>query len=231
MYKLPFRFTTLFSWKKTLFIAWGIHGMLYASLVTLFRPVWSPFKTACIVTSIVAPTVGYLCTLLNMYNGGWGEQNSWFWCHFRVMYLSGYNAIRWPVSALADACFALSLPYDGAIWAASACVYLYYILASVEIEKSEVFTEELGYDLELQNIHELQLKRKKIVNANSVLACLLMFVIPMIGTGWSYTLLIYQIVLSINTYVYATRNTTFVMTDARFDIIHFVFRVILLWMF
>lgn len=228
---LPFYFRTLFLWKKNVFLAWCAHGMLYASMATLIQPKWSSLKKTCILLSIFAPIVGYLSTLINMYNGGWGDENSRFWCHIRVMYLSGYNTIRWVASTITDTCFALSLPYNGAIWAASACAYSYYILASLEYERSESIVEEQGYDLELNIVHDLQKQRTKTINANGIVATLLLYAIPMFITGWSYTLLLYQIALSVNMYRYVALRQSFVVTDSYFDIIHFVFRVLLLWMF
>lgn len=206
-----------------------MHSMLYASIVTLIKPSWSKHKTVCIVVSIFAPVIGYFASLLNMYNGGWGDEASRFWCHFRIMYLSGHNTIRWAASSIADAALILSLPYEGSIWAATACLYSYYILASLELEKSELInSEKHGYDLELVHVHEMQSKRTKTVNANGVVACSL-YAIPWLCTGWSFLIMLFQLCLCVNSYMYITSRQTFVVTDTQYDILFFVFRLAILW--
>ena len=133
---------TLFNWKKLMIVAWGIQMMFFMSVVGLIKPEWELYVKISIITAVVSPLIGYMMVLLNKFNGGWGRENSKFWCHMRIMYLAGYNSIRWAISSAVDpciiiaACLIMGENNSNSIRAAITIIYCYFILHRLEQEKS-----------------------------------------------------------------------------------------------
>ena len=147
-YVIPLRFPTkfelsLFNWKKLLIVTWGIQTMFFMALSGLMKPSWDAFTKSMIVIAVVSPFFGYLMVLLNMFNGGWGREESRFWCHIRIMYLEGYNSMRWIIASIIDPamvianCTIQGEDIPSAFWSGISVVYCYYILSSIEFNKRQ----------------------------------------------------------------------------------------------
>ena len=231
---------TLFNWKKLMIAVWSGQFMVFVSMVTLMKPNWDALTTTCVFTAMVTPLLGYAIVLLNMFNGGWGREESKFWCNLRIMYLSGYNTIRWCSATIVDPCIVMAatkiMGEDSAttIWSGLCIVYTYYTLANVEISKGHVVDWEKyknDFDIDLKHAHEIQLKNVVSVDTKPILVCTVLTLIPWIATGWNvgFVIMVYQILMNINIYLYASALQTFVVTDTQFDILQATFRIILTW--
>lgn len=233
---------TLFNWKKMMIVLWGIQMMFFISVAGLVKPDWKIEAKLAIITAVLAPLLDYAIVLLNMYNGGWGEENSRFWCHMRIMYLSGYNSIRWGCSAIVDPCivFAATVLYgeslSNSIRASIAVTYCYYILASGEREKStpiewDKFKED--FDVHLEHVNETQMKNMKQASIEPIILCCVLSIIPWVieGATTGFFIMLYQLSMCINAYRYCSSLQTFVVTDTQYDIIQTVFRIVITWAF
>ena len=244
---LPLKFPpgfelTLFNWKKFMIILWIIQCMFFASFTGLMKPKWGTFAKVCIITGALTPFLGYAMVLLNMFNGGWGREESRFWCHMRIMYLAGYNSMRWVIAAIVDPCLVGAVCYlikndiSYAIWAASSIIYAYYIMSTLEMKKSKPIQWEKyenDFDVKLQSVHEIQKTNINPVNVNSIVLSGVLSIFSWVSTGWNigFFLLSYNICMFINAYLYVSSTQTFVITDTQYDIIQFVFRTLILWSF
>lgn len=233
---------TLFNWKKIMILSWGIQSMFFISLSGLVKPTWNSFTKTMIITTILAPFFGYIMVLLNMFNGGWGREESRFWCHIRIMYLEGYNSMRWIIASIIDpamaiaACTILNEDVPSALWSGISIIYCYYILSSKEYNKRQPIVWEKyknDFDVKLKSVHQNQKKNVKSVNVNAIALCVCLTILPWICTGWNigFFIMMYQIIMCINAYRYATSNQTFVVTDIQYDIIQIIFRIVITWTF
>ena len=233
---------TLFNWKKLMIVAWGIQLMFFVSVSGLIKPEWELYTKIAIITAVVSPLIGYVMVLLNMFNGGWGRENSKFWCHMRIMYLAGYNSIRWAISSTVDpciviaACLIMGESTSNSIRAAINIVYCYFVLHRLEREKStpvewDKFKED--FDVQLNSVHAIQQKNLKGVRCEPIILCALLTLTPWIITGWNvgFFIMLYQISICINAYRYCASSQTFVQTDIQYDIIQLIFRTGLTWAF
>lgn len=241
--QFPFKFKlSLFNWKKLMIGAWSAQIMVYISIMILMKPQWEGYTRVCILTACVSPMIGYAIVLLNMFYGGWGREESKFWCNLRIMYLSGYNTIRWCIGAVTDPCIAMAgtqimgenIPT--AMWSGLCLVYTYYILGNIEISKCQHIDWEKyenDFDVDLKHAHAIQKKNTTNVDTMPIAVCAILTIVPWLVTGWGVSLIIlsYQVLLCINSFVYASSNQTFVVTDTQFDILQFIFRSVLLWMY
>lgn len=246
-YILPLTFPknislTLFNWKKLMIVLWGIQSMFFVALTGLMKPSWSAFAKSMIIVAVVSPFLGYFMVLLNMFNGGWGREESRFWCHIRVMYLEGYNSMRWFIASIIDpamiisACSILGKDIPSSLWSGICVTYCYYILSSIEYNKRIPIDWEKyknDFDVKLQMVHQNQKKNVKSVNVNAIALCICLNIISWTCTGWNlgFFIMMYQIIMCINAYRYATSNQTFVVTDIQYDILQTVFRIIIIWSF
>ncbi len=233
---------SLFNWKKSMILAWSLQSMLFISLCALMKPKWEIYSKMSIITAIVAPIIGYGMVLLNMFNNGWGKEDSKFWCHMRIMYLSGYNTIRWTISSIVDPCIIIAAnilmgkDIDQALSIAVSTVYCYYVLATLERAKSQPIDWEKfknDFDVGLTDCSDSQEKNIKSVGAEPVILCVLLTILPWVVTGWNigFFIMVYQIIMCINIYRYISSAQTFVQTDTQYDIIQIVFRMGLTWSF
>jgi hypothetical protein len=233
---------TLFNWKRLMIVMWGIQMMFFVSMAGLMKPDWALYVKLCIITAVLAPFFDYAIVLLNMYNGGWGQENSRFWCHMRIMYLSGYNSIRWSCSAVVDPSIVLASSlmigetFSNAIRASISVTYCYYILAQTEREKStpiewDKFKDD--FDVRLDHVNDTQMKNMKTVGVEPIVLCCILSIIPWIIEGYTlgFFIMIYQLAMCVNAYRYCSSLQTFVVTDTQYDIIQTVFRIILTWSF
>lgn len=233
---------TLFNWKKLMIVAWGIQMMFFMSVVGLIKPEWELYVKISIITAVVSPLIGYMMVLLNMFNGGWGRENSKFWCHMRIMYLAGYNSIRWAISSAVDpciiiaACLIMGENNSNSIRAAITIIYCYFILHRLEQEKSspvewDKFKDD--FDVSLKAVHYIQTRNVKGIGIEPIIICALLTLIPWMITGWNvgFFIMLYQIAICINAYRYTNSSQTFVQTDIQYDIIQMIFRTGLLWTF
>ena len=233
---------TLFNWKKLMIVTWGIQLMFFMSVAGLIKPEWRLYTKISIITAVISPLIGYMMVLLNMFNGGWGRENSKFWCHMRIMYLAGYNSIRWAISSAVDpciviaACLIMGETNAHSIRAAIAVVYCYFILHRLEQEKSspvewDKFRDD--FDVKLYDVHDIQMKNLKGVGIEPIILCAILTLIPWIVTGWNvgFFIMLYQIAICINAYRYISSSQTFVQTDIQYDIIQMLFRTGLTWAF
>ena len=246
-YVIPLRFPTkfelsLFNWKKLLIVTWGIQTMFFMALSGLMKPSWDSFTKSMIIIAVVSPFFGYLMVLLNMFNGGWGREESRFWCHIRIMYLEGYNSMRWIIASIIDPamvianCTIQGEDIPSAFWSGISVVYCYYILSSIEFNKRQPIEWDKyknDFDVKLKTVHNIQEKNVKSVNINAIALCICLTILPWACTGWNlgFIIMLYQIIMCINAYRYATSNQTFVVTDVQYDIIQLVFRIIITWTF
>ena len=153
-------------------VTWGIQLMFFVSVAGLIKPDWGLYTKISIVTAVVSPIIGYIMVLLNMFNGGWGRENSKFWCHMRIMYLAGYNSIRWAISSAVDpcivvaACLIMGESNAHSIRAAISVVYCYFILSRLEQEKSS----PVEWEKTIENISSLGIKNFVEIGPGNVLA-------------------------------------------------------------
>jgi len=246
-HRIPFTFpqkipVTLFNWKKIMIVFWGAQCMFFVAIGGLVKPVWDAFTKACIFTAIVTPFMGYLVVLLNMFSGGWGREESRFWCNLRIMFLSGYNTIRWCIASVVDPCIVMAASKTmgedtvTSIWAGVAVAHTYYILATIEQMKAQPIDWEKyknDFDVNLSQVNDIQKKNVRNVNVNPILVCMALTVIPWTATGWAigFVIMAYQLCMCLNAYMYANSTTTFVVTDIQYDIIQALFRISISWSF
>ena len=125
---------TLFNWKKYCIVAWIIQAMFFISITTMVKPEWNATIYTIIILTLCIPLVGYAAVLLNMFNGGWGQEESRFWCHVRIMFMHGYNTLRWTISSSIDPLIVICLTqiYQCNIicscWSAVNILYAYFIM-------------------------------------------------------------------------------------------------------
>ena len=158
---------SLFNWKKIMIVSWSVQFMVYISVFILMKPDWGKYTQICIFAAFVSPMIGYAIVLLNMFYGGWGKEESQFWCDLRVMYLSGYNTIRWCIGAVTDPCIVMAGTQimgenvPTAMWSGLCLVYTYYILGNIEISKCQQIDWEKcqnDFDVDLRQAHSIQKK-------------------------------------------------------------------------
>ena len=164
---------TLFNWKKYCIVGWLIQTMLFISLATMIKPNWDLFLYIIIILTLFIPLMGYVAVLLNMFNGGWGREESRFWCHVRVMFMHGYNTLRWTISSSIDPLIVLCLAkiYQCNMicsgWAAVNVLFAYFIMANIEISKAVAFNvhEKFSndFDVDLKRVHEIQSRNTNAV--------------------------------------------------------------------
>ena len=233
---------SLFNWKKLMVGIWGILLMFYVSIAGLMKPHWPVNAKIAIITAAIAPLADYIIVLLNMYNGGWGKEKSRFWCHMRIMYLSGYNSIRWSISAVVDPCIVIAISVingetlDNSLQAGIIVVLSYYILANSEQNKSQPIEWDKfkdDFDVKLNHINNIQMKNLKSVAIEPIVLCLILLILP-----WCFNIsvlsvmvILYQLAVCVNAYRYCSSRQTFVVTDVQYDIIQIIFRTGLLWTF
>lgn len=233
---------TLFNWKKFMIVSWGIQSMFFIALSGLIKPTWDAFTKTMIIVTVLAPFMGYLMVLLNMFNGGWGREESRFWCHIRIMYLEGYNSMRWFIASIIDptmiiaSCTILGEDIPSALWSGISVVYCYYILSYKEYKKRQPIEWDKyknDFDVKLKIVHNAQEKNVNSVNVNGIALCICLTIVPWTCTGWNlgFFIMLYQIMMCVNAYRYCTSNQTFVITDIQYDIIQIVFRIGITWTF
>lgn len=231
---------TLFKWKKIMIILWCIQSMFFTAVSALMKPRWNSIDKTFISIIIISPFIGYAMVLFNMFSGGWGREESRFWCHIRIMYLEGYNSMRWVMSCIADASITIvtltildkDLPY--ALWSGISVVYCYYILSTIEYNKRQPIDWEKyknDFDVRLQAVHNEQKKNLKAVNVNAIVLCTCLSTVPWVflGLNIGFFIMVYQILMCINAYRYASSNQTFVVTDTQYDIVQNIFRIGITW--
>ena len=233
---------TLFNWKKFMIVAWGIQLMFFVSLAGLIKPHWTFYTKVAIITAAVAPLIGYCMVLLNMFNGGWGRENSRFWCHMRIMYMAGYNSIRWGISSVVDPCITIAAclvtgdSVTNSIRAGICVVYCYYILAEKERQKSQAIEWDKfknDFDVDLQNVNDVQQRNLQNVPIEPIIFCITFNIIPWVvaGSNIGFFIMIYGLAICTNAYRYCSSSQTFVVTDTQYDIIQCIFRTGILWSF
>jgi len=233
---------TLFNWKKCMILAWSFQAMLFVSLCGLMKPPWEIYSKISITTAVISPIIGYGMVLLNMFNGGWGKEDSKFWCHMRIMYLSGYNTIRWAISSVVDPCIVIAAniimgkDIGQSLYVAVCTVYCYYVLASLERSKAQAIDWDKfkhDFDVDLSDCSHAQTKNIKGIGAEPIIMCVILTIIPWVVTGWNigFFIMIYQITMCVNAYRYCSSTQTFVQTDTQYDIIQIIFRLGLTWSF
>ncbi len=231
---------TLFNWKKTMIVIWGIQTMLFSAMCTLLKPYWDAYTKISICIAIITPFLGYVLVLLNMFSGGWGKQESKFWCHVRIMLLSGYNSVRWGVASIVDPCIVMAISkimgedVSASMWIGLAVVHNYYILGTLEIQKSSPVDWEKhknDFCVDIHKTHTAQLKNMTHVNLNPIIAVIILTIIPWVATQWvlGYVIMAYQLCMATNAFKYSNSTQTFMVTELQYDIIQNVFRIILTW--
>tara|TARA_X000000950_G_C13858324_1_gene637562 strand:+ start:160 stop:984 length:825 start_codon:yes stop_codon:yes gene_type:complete len=241
--KFPNKFLlSLFNWKKLMLLTWGIQLMFFISFAGLMKPNWNSNAKISIIIAAFGPIVEYASILLNMYNGGWGKEDSSFWCHMRIMFLSGYNSIRWSISAVVDTALVFAIciinenTVSNSVKASINIVYCYYILANREQKKSQPIEWEKfkdDFDVKLEQVHQNQKLRTKSVGVEPIILCFILTSIPWLFDFNLMGLFIisYQICICANAYRYCSTLQTFVVTDIQYDIIQIIFRTLILWIF
>ena len=231
---------TLFNWKKYCIAVWGINVMFYIAVHILLQPTYETFASISIFVSLIVPVIGYTMILINMFNGGWGKEDSHFWCHVRQMFMEGYNTLRWTISSIIDCAiiFAISSIIHCEIHTSFAfginLIFTYFILSNIELSKAEPIDLNEKYaadfDVDLVSIHKLQKKSMKAVDINGVMITILSL-FPLIFTSslLSWMFILYQFSIIFNSILYYTGQQTFVQSEIQYDIIHILFRIIILW--
>jgi len=231
---------TLFNWKKYCIVAWIIQAMFFISITTMVKPEWNATIYTIIILTLCIPLVGYAAVLLNMFNGGWGQEESRFWCHVRIMFMHGYNTLRWTISSSIDPLIVICLTqiYQCNIicscWSAVNILYAYFIMANIEISKAVAFNvhEKFSndFDVDLKRVHDIQGRNTTAVDINGFVI-IIIGIIPWAFLGYvsSYIFIVYQLLLMVNELSYANGKQTFVQTEIQFDIIQIIFRTILIW--
>lgn len=231
---------TLFNWKKYCIVGWLIQTMFFISFAAMIKPNWDVFLYSIIVLSLFIPLFGYAAVLLNMFNGGWGREESRFWCHVRVMFIHGYNTLRWTISSSIDPLLVLCITkiYKCNIicsgWAAVNVLFAYFIMANIEISKAVAFNvhEKFSndFDIDLKRVHDIQSRNTNAVDINGFVI-IIIGIIPWAFLGFvsSYIFIVYQILMILNELFYAQGKQTFVQTEIQFDIIQVIFRTIMTW--
>ena len=234
---------TLFNWKKYCIGFWTIQIMFFISICMFMKPTFkNNLSYSFVILSLIIPLLGYIAVLINMFNGGWGESDSRFWCHVRIMFMHGYNTVRWTISSVVEPSLAIILTqyYDCnvtcSLWASVIIVMSYWIMSQVEISKSRPFNVLEKYhndfDVDLIGAHKEQLKNTTAVDINGLMLVLFALT-PWAGLNYfsSWIFILYQSFMIINELRYARGKQTFVQTDIQFDIIQLFFRTFIIWMF
>lgn len=231
---------SLFNWKKHCILLWLIQSMFFISFATMLKPEWNTLIYTTIVLALLVPLVGYAAVLLNMFNGGWGRAESRFWCHVRIMFMHGYNTLRWTISSSVDPLLVVCLTqiYQCNIicsgWSAVNVLFSYFIMANIEISKSVSFNvgEKFSndFDVDLKRVHDIQIRNTTPVDINGFVI-IIVSIIPWTFIGYisSYIFIVYQICMITNELFYAKGKQTFVQTEIQFDIIQMIFRTVLIW--
>ena len=107
-------------------------------------------------------------------------------------------------------------------------------MSNIEISKAQAIDLNEKYaadfDVDLNSIHKLQSRTMKAVDINGVMITILsLFPIVFTSSMLSWIFIIYQFSIIFNSILYYTCQQTFVQTEIQYDIIHILFRIVILW--